>query len=142
MGDIRKHAVEPTTRLHLRNAADELLYADGDDGKPDLARPMVAVLYGPGSKQYAKAQSARSNRMVDKLKKKGKTDTSAEENQRESVEFLAACTAALENVELDQLTGDALHRAVYSDLTLGFIPEQVGKHLGDWGNFTKGSLTS
>lgn len=139
MSDIRKHAVEPTTRLHLRNAKDELLYADKEDGTPDLSRPMVAVLYGPGSKPYARAQTERSNRTVDKLKRKGKANTTPEEAKREQVEFLTACTVALENVTYDALEGEALARAVYSDQSLGFIADQVAAELGDWGNFLKES---
>ena len=142
MSDIRKHAVEQTSRLQLRNAADEAMFADGEDGNPDQSRPMVAVLYGPGSKQYAKAAAARNNRLVDTLKKKGKTEKSAEEQARESADFLAACTHSLENVDYDGLQGEALFRAVYSDTSIGFIAEQVGKHIGEWGNFKKASSTS
>lgn len=142
MSDIRKHAVEPTSRLHLRNAADEPMFADGEDGNPDPAKPMVAVLYGPGSKQYAKAAAARNNRLVDQLKRKGKTEKSAEEQARETAEFLAACTHSLENVDYDALQDEAKHRAVYADTTIGFIAEQVGKHIGEWGNFKKASSTN
>jgi hypothetical protein len=142
MSDIRKHAVEPTSRLHLRDAADAPLYADGEDGNPDPSKPMVAVLYGPGSKQYAKAVAARNNRLVDTLKKKGKTEKSAEEQARETADFLAACTHSLENVDYDGLEGEAKFRAVYSDTSIGFIPEQIGKHLGEWGNFKRASSTS
>ncbi len=142
MSDIRKFAVEPTGRLQLRSAADELLYAEDADGSPDPSKPMVAVLYGPGSKQYAKAQAAQQNRMIDKLKRKGKTDETEAEKREQQADFLTACTAALENVEYEALTGEALFKAVYSDITIGFIAEQVGKHLGDWGNFTKSSTKS
>lgn len=135
--DIRKFAVEPTARLHLRDAADELMYADGDQ-----AQPITVQLYGPGSKQYAKAQAAQHNRMMDKLKRKGKTDQSAEQIAAEKAEFLADCTAGFEHLEYDALTGDALARAVYADTSIGFIADQVAKHLGDWSNFTKGSATS
>jgi hypothetical protein len=142
MSDIRKFAVDPTTRLHLRSAADELLYAINEDGTPDKSKPMVAVLYGPGSKPYVRAQAAQSNRFVDRLKKKGKTDQSAEDKAQEQAEFLAACTASFENIDYDGLAGPELFKAVYADESIGFIAEQVGKHLNDWGNFTKGSTKS
>ena len=134
--DIRKHAVAETTVLHLRNAADELMYADGD-----LKRPMQAVLYGPGSKQYAKAQARQQNRMLDKLKRKGKSDQTAEEKAAEIADFLADCTKSLDNIEYDSLTGEALFKAVYADSSIGFVADQVNKHLGDWANFTKPSPT-
>ena len=132
--EIKKFAVEPTGRLHLRDASDELMYAD------DKKTKAIAVnLYGPGSKQYAKAQAAQQNRMIDKLKRKGKTEQSAEQKAIETSEFLSDCTASFENLEYDALTGDALAKAVYADQSIGFIADQVAKHIGDWSNFTKAS---
>lgn len=135
--DIRKFAVEPTSRLHLRDATDELMYADGDP-----ARPIVAIVHGPGSKQYAKAQAAQQNRIIDKLKRKGKTEQSADQIAAEKAEFLADCTAGFENLDYDGLVGAELYRAVYGDTSIGFIADQVAKWMGDWSNFTKGSATS
>lgn len=140
--DIRKFAVEPTSRLHLRDAADELMYAEGADGKPDQSRPIAAIIHGPGSKHYAKAQAAQQNRMIDKLKRKGKAEQTAEQITAEKSEFLADITAGFENLEYDALTGDALARAVYADTSIGFIADQVAKWVGDWSNFTKGSATT
>ena len=136
MGDIRKFAVEETGALELLGPSDEPLI--GDDGQP-----ITITLYGPGSKAYAKAQAAQQNRMIDKLKKKGKSDQTAEEKVREQAEFLAGCTKEFSpNLEYENLKGDALFRAVYSDVTIGFIAEQVGKHLGDWSNFMKRSTAN
>ena len=134
--DIRKFAVEETSVLELRGANDELLA--GDDGKP-----LTVTVYGPGSRPYARAQAANQNRMIDKLKRKGKTEQSAEEKAREQAEFLAGCTREFSpNIEYDGLTGETLFKAVYADTSIGFIAEQVGKHLGDWSNFSKPSTTA
>ena len=136
MTDIRRFAVEETSVLTLRGANDEPL--TGDDGQS-----MTITLYSPGSKAYAKAQAANQNRMIDKLKRKGKMDQTAEEKAREQAEFLAGCTKEFSaNIEYDGLTGDELFKAVYADNSVGFIAEQVGKHLGDWGNFTPASTKS
>lgn len=132
--DLRKIAVSETSVLHLRDAADNLLI---DNGKP-----VTVTLYSPGSKQYAQATAARSNRIVDRLKQKGKSDRTPEETAQEQAEFLAACTHSMDGVELDDLKGPELFKAVYADTSIGFIAEQVGKHLGEWGNFTKGSAKS
>ena len=133
MSDIRKFAVEETAVLHLRGPDDEPLV--GDDGKP-----MTITGYSPGSKQYARAQAANQNRMIDKLKRKGKTDQSAEEKAREQAEFFAGCTKEFsDNIEYDGLTGDVLFKAVYADNSIGFIAEQFGKWLGDWNSFTTAS---
>jgi len=131
--DIRQFAVEETGALELVSASDVPLI--GDDGQP-----MVIVLYGPGSKQYAKAQAAQQNRMIDKLKRKGKSDQSAEEKAREQADFLAACTQDFSaNITYEDLKGEALYKAVYADTSIGFIAEQVGKYIGDWANFTRRS---
>lgn len=114
MTDIRKFAVEETSRIELRGADDVPLV--GEDGQP-----LTVTVYGPGSKTYARAQAQRQNRLVDLLKRKGKTDRSAEEQSREQAEFLAACTQAFSGIEYDGLQGEALYRAVYSDTSVGFI---------------------
>lgn len=101
--------------------------------------PMMVNVFGPGSKQYAKATAAQQNRVMDLLKRKGKTDQSAEDKARENAEFLADCTESFENVDYNGLTGRELALAVYGDREIGFIADQVAKHLGDWGNFTKPS---
>ena len=139
---IKKFAVTPTSRLHLRDGNDDPMYADGDNGKPDQSKPMVAVLYGPGSKQYARAQAVQNNDYINKLKKKGKTEQSEEEQRRENVKFLVACTHSFENVEYEGLTGEALYKAVYEDIEIGFVAEQVGKHIRDWSNFSTASTTN
>ena len=134
MSDIRKFAVAATGRLHLRDAADELMHTE--DGKE------IAVnVYGPGSKQYAKAQAAQQNRMIDKLKRKGQTSQSAEQIASEKAEFLTDCTASFENLEYDALTGDALASAVYSDISIGFVADQVAKFVGDWAGFLQAPTT-
>lgn len=130
--DIKKYAVSATSKLHLRDANDELMLTE--DGNP------VSVnLYGPGSKQFARAQAAQNNRMLDKLKRKGKSDQTAEQRAAEAAEFLSDCTESFENLEYDELTGHALAMSVYSDITIGFIADQVAKYINDWSNFTKPS---
>lgn len=131
--DIRTKAVAPTSVLHLRDAADELML---DNGKP-----VTVNLYGPGSKPFANAQATQTNRMLDKLKRKGKTDQTAEQKQIEQAEFLADCTESFGNLTYGDLTGNAMSLAVYSDIEIGFVADQVAKHIGDWSNFYKPSAT-
>lgn len=136
---IKKFAVEPTARLHLRDANDEPMF-EGD-------APCVAVVYGPGAKQYAKAQAKQNNAFMDSLKKKGKTEVSADQKAAQQAAFLADITDRLENVvyegsDGEPLDGRELAIAVYSDISLGFISDQIAKHTGDWANFTKGNTKS
>jgi putative transposase len=107
MTDIRKFAVEETSILHLKDANDELMYADGADGKPDTNKPMRIALYGPGSKKFAKVQAA-NNKLFTRLKKKGKEDQSAEDKAQESAETLTQLTHSFENIGYDTLAGEAL----------------------------------
>ncbi len=147
--EIKKLAVEETSFLHLRDANDELLYEKKEvvqDGVAALVddkdKPVGIDLYGPGSKPFAKAQASRNNRFTDRMKKKGKSNLSAAEQVEENAAFLAACTKGFRNIQYDQLEGEALFMAVYSDSSVGFIAEQASKHLGEWGNFKKASTTS
>ncbi len=137
MSDIRKFAVEETATIHLRDGADELMYADEAQKKP-----IRIVVYGPGSKTFAKVQAAQSNRIMERMKRKGKNDQSAADKADETAGFLAGCTKSFENIEYDKLEGEALHKAVYADTSLGFIADQVNKYLGDWANFTKPATKS
>lgn len=131
---IKTKAVSETSFLHLRDAEDALML----DGK----KPVGVTLYGPGSKVYQEAQSRNHNRTVDRLKKKGKVDQTADEKITEQAEFLAAITVGFDNLEVDTLTGHDLALAVYSDPSLGFLSQQVQAHVSDWSNFTKGSAKS
>lgn len=137
MFDIKSLAVSDTSDLHLRNGNDELLF---DQDK----NPITITLYGPGSKPYAKAVSNQQNRMLDKLKRKGKADQTAEQKAEDQAVFLASITVSFNNFVYDagDLAGEAMFKAAYSDTKIGFVPEQVNKHVGDWANFTGPSAKS
>ncbi len=136
--NIKRFAVEPTKKLHLRDASDQLMY---DDEEKTL--PMIVNLYGPGSKQNAKAKAAQNNRIMDRLKRKGNIEQTAEQAAAETAEFLSACTESWENVEYDQITElNALSMAIYTDKSIGFIADQVAKELNEWSSFTKPSQTN
>ena len=71
----------------------------------------------------------------------------ADVRRAEAAEDLTDLTAGFRHIEHNgpddhPLTGRALHFAVYSDPTLGWIKEQVSKFVGDWGKFTPGSAGS
>lgn len=135
--DIKKKAAVETSELHLRDAAEELMY--DDDAR---TKPVRVTVYGPGSRHYQAAVTKRNNRAVDRLKKKGKTDQTAEDRVKEEADFLSSITIGWEHMEYDDLSGHALSLAIYSDPTLGFIGDQVAAHAAEWANFTKGSATS
>jgi hypothetical protein len=133
MSSLTKYRMVETGVLHLRDAADEPMYADGADGKPDLTKPMRWHGYGPGSKQFADAMNAKQNHYVDLLKRKGKTKESAADASRSNAEFLAACTERLENI--DEVPID-----VFMDQRLSFIRDQIAVFQNETSNFTNGSV--
>lgn len=135
---LKRYAVEQTGVLELRDANDEPM--KGDDGSA-----MKITMYGPGSKQYAQAQAWQSNRLIDKLKRKGKTEETAEEKAREQAEFLARVTKDFSsNMATDYpgKEGRDLFMDVYGDREIGFVAEQAGRFVNDWANFSKPSTTS
>ena len=127
--DLRQAAVEDTTRVELTDAV-------GNPLKDSAGNQPAIVIYGPGSKEYTAAVAARNNRTMDRLRKKGKSDLSADQQLADHALFLAACTHSFEYIERDNLTEASLYKATYSDPTIGFIVEQVAAKLGDWANFT------
>lgn len=136
MSNLKKYALQSVSILHLVDGNGDPMYADGPDGNVDKSRPMRAHLYGPGTRQFAAARVAQSNRNMDRIKKKGKTEQTVEESTNETATFLASCTARLENIEDGDLAGRDLAMAIYSDLELCFIPTQIDRYIGETANFT------
>lgn len=132
--DITTRAVMDFGTLELDDANDEPLL----NGRGERCS---ITLYSPGSKEFAKAQNAVNNRMVERLKKKGGGNISEEEEARQTAERLAACTISFNNFKYpgEFTTPKAMHVAAYRDRSIGYIADQVNKYLGDWGNFTNAS---
>lgn len=135
MFEITTLAAQETFVLELCNANDEPLT------NPDGTKPSVTV-YGPGSKVYQKAQAARTQRLMDRMAKKGKVKLSAEEQLREQAEFLAACTVSMNHWAYKGRTDAAAIADAYADPSIGFIADQVAKAVGDWANFTSEQSTN
>jgi hypothetical protein len=112
-----------------------ILEVENPKGDPLLfnGAPVTITLYGPGSKEYKNAkyklENANQTRSIAMLR--GKTSkTAAEDQEKANAEFLAACTAQVDNFPI---TGGAL--ALYSNPGLVYITDQVNKFLGDAENF-------
>jgi hypothetical protein len=98
------------------------------------------TVFGPGSKQFAKAQALRTQRLMDRMAKKGKGKLTAEEQASERADFLAACTVSFNGFDYH---GDAAAFCdAYADTSLGWLTDQVERFIGDWGNFSTGSAKS
>ena len=140
MSTLKQFEMQEIGIVHLRDASDALMYATGPDGEPDPSKPIRAHMYGPGSKQYARALSAKAARWLKFRERKGKADQSAEEKALDQTEFLVACTKMIENAESDTGdTGEAFFAEVYANDKLSFIRDQVSAFANDTANFTSGS---
>lgn len=143
MSSLTKNELVDVSTLHLRDAEDELMYADGPDGQPDLGKPQRIHLYGPGTKQFARAQADRNNRMVERMQRKGKTKMTADESIQDRADFVAAVTKSMENIDSDHgHTGSDLHMEIYLNPKLGYIAEQAEAHARNTANFKAPSTTS
>lgn len=133
--DIRKHALVPTTTIHLRDGSDNPIYADEAKEKPVTIR-----VYGPGTKQFAAAEARNQRKMTEAFgTRRGRKDL---DQASLRVDFLVAITIGSENLEYDGKEGEELYRGIYSDPELRFIPDQVYEFVNETGNFTKSSPTS
>lgn len=122
--------------IHVKSAAGEPLY-DGE-------KPVLIHVHSPGTRQFAAVEARRTARSLKRLNDNdGKvTAPTAEEQRSELAEDLADITIDFEHLSYGDKTGRDMFEAVYADPELGFIPKQVNKHLGDWGNFKNGSANS
>jgi hypothetical protein len=127
--DISNLAVNPTSIVKLESP-------DGDSLKGEDGEAISITVYGPGSKQFQKAQSTRNRALLEYVRKGGKK-VKDEEQREMDADFLAACTVSFNNFVYKDLSGIEMFRAAYMDTSIGFISEQVNKAISDWSNFTK-----
>lgn len=144
MSGLAKYKLQDVGILHLRDAEDELMYEDGPDGKPDLNKPRRIHLYGPGTVQYAKAQTRQKNKLIERMQRKGgKVKLTADEERQSRAEFLADVTKMFENIESEHgHTGADLYMEVYTDPQLCHIAEQAEVYARETSNFKPASSTT
>lgn len=131
MFDISSLAVKETAIVELETATGEpLLDANGEQ--------LSITVYGPGSKQFQKAQATRNRAILEYVRKGGKKMKDDEQRVLDA-EFLAACTNSFNGFGYKDMTGYEMFKAAYLDPGIGFIAEQINKAVGDWANFTQGS---
>jgi hypothetical protein len=131
MFDISTLAVKETAVVDLESP-------DGERLLDDAGNPITITVYGPGSRQYQKAQSVRNRAILEYVRKGGKKMKDDEQRELDA-DFLATCTASFNGFTYKDFTGYEMFKAAYLDASIGFISEQVNKAIGDWANFTKAS---
>lgn len=140
MFDITNTKVAEQATIMLTDAEEAPLIGDDD-------KQCSITVYGPGSRQYAAAEAKKNNKVMDRLKRKGKADMSAEDQRAQQADFLAALTVEFHNFTYPPVKdGEEVPvpdpRALYMDRSLGFITDQVQNFVGDWGNFSGKSAAS
>lgn len=136
MSSMSKRELQDVSILHLLDAEDELMYADGPDGEPDLKRPQRIHLYGPGTKQFARAQAERNNRNMERLQRKGKLKMTADETIQERADFLTSVTKSMDNIDSSNgHTGEDLFMEIYMNPKLSYIADQAELHAKNTANF-------
>jgi hypothetical protein len=133
--------------ISSRRATDtfDLELLDPSTGEPirnEAGEVCSITMHGPASKAYKAAQSAASARVIDRLKRKGKTTANPEEDDTARAAFLSAITIRLNGFEYEGASDEKAIRALYLDAGLGWIAEQANAAAGDWSNFTQASPTS
>jgi hypothetical protein len=131
------------TTIRARDEADiKLNNADGEPLIGGNGEQLSVTIYGPGSKQYAKAQAERNQRLLARMAKRGNSGAklTPDEQTAEAAAFLAACTKSFNGWAYN---GDpTAFEACYNDRPLTFIADQVQAGINDWGNFSSGSPKS
>ena len=132
MFDISSLAVKDTTIVELETPT-------GDELLNDKGERLSVTVYGPGSKQFNKAQGVRNRAILEYVKRGGKKMKVGEQRELDA-EFLASCTVSFNNFTYKEFTGSEMFKEAYLDTAIGFISEQVNKAIGDWANFTQGAV--
>lgn len=137
--NIKTKIVAATGVLHLADETGAKMYAEGEGGGEP--QPVTVTVYGPGSKEFLKAQAENENRILDRMASgvNAKDSESIDQKRERGAKFLADTTAGFENIDFDGKTGRDLALAIYGEPGLGYIAEQVRKFQGSWANFSKGS---
>jgi hypothetical protein len=131
MFDITSKKVQEKGVLKLTDAEEAPLIGDNE-------KQCAIEVYGPGSAAYAKAEARRNNKTVDRIKRRGKSKLSAEEQRSDQADFLADITIAFHNFTYpgEYSTPREQFHALYMDRAVGFITDQLQGYVGDWGNFS------
>lgn len=133
MSSIKKLAIEATGEFEVRDAAGNLVEENG--------KAWTITVHSPGTKAFQKAKhtfdQARSNSLTAMMTGKGDSKRTADDEVKEVAEFLAGVTVSLNNFDYEGGKGYEAIKAMYMDLEIGHVANDLNKFLGDRGNFLK-----
>lgn len=138
MSSIKKLAIDSTGIMLVRDAKGEVEIENGQQWS--------ITFHSPGTKQFQKAkhdyEQKRSNSLSAIMTGKADNKRTAEDDNCDTAEFLAACTVSLNNFDYEGGKGYEAIKAMYMDIEIGHIAIEANKFLGDRGNFVKAKPTS
>lgn len=130
-------AFKETTEIQLKHPiTDEPLYCLDKDGKPDINKPMLAVIYGKHTSAYKNAY----NRLMKSFQKAGKKQLDAQETEKRAMDLLVSCIEGFKNLDIETENGKLKAADIESVLTDAFwIKDQIDRAIVDLENFTRTS---
>lgn len=123
--DISKLSVSETAEV-------ELTLVSGEPMVDEKGNRCSVTIYGPGSKEYQKAQANKNRQLMEAMRKKGSRNI---DQRALDAEMLAAVTVSFNHFTYGELKNRAMIEAAYRDPAIGWMAEQVGAALGDWETF-------
>ena len=141
--DVSTVQVSETTEVVIKHpvTGDDFMVNTADPGQPEVMKPMVVIVHGPGSKTY-KAAQAVNKQTFQKTFHRGKSRETPEQEEARTAAFLSACTVELRHFDYKGMPSSGpdareTFRALYLDAKMGWLTEQVDAAMGDWANFTQ-----
>lgn len=134
-----------TKKRALETAVIPLVNGDGSPMYDEAGKELSVTVHGPGSKLWQQADAERNRRRTARIEKsRGKLAAALDNAREDEIDFLCSITVSFNGWEYpgDFQTPRDMHRAAYSDDTIGYIRDHVHKEATDWSVFTRGSATS
>ena len=111
------------------------------DGSPmlDGANPVTATVFGPATKVWQVANSARQRAAMRRVREGGGKLEAAGDNRDDNLEFLCKVVKRFNGLALDDAPDQV--RAILSHPQLGYIFDQLENDTRNWENFIVASPT-
>lgn len=107
----------------------------GDVLEDDAGKPVTFTLYGSASREYQKAVDT----LLRKKKNRGGREATLTESREDSIDFLTALTAKVDNMDYDDqpLDNTEAIKAMYADESLSWIRDAVNASVASVESFLK-----
>lgn len=130
--DIKKLALASKADMPVLDPNGSPVFADGE------TLPLSVTLKSPGTRAYQSAKHKFDEAVNEMNMRRLKGQAVAEgEHEKARAEWFAAVTESFNNFDYGGRSGFEAYKAAYTDPEIDLV-EQVGKYLGDRGNFFNG----